>query len=177
LPSSVSEEEVAYIGAFFLCVGVSIFSADLASVTFIDDGMALAFHNRATTTGESGNGWVEIETVLVRLNKNYLPNMTLPVWSPDTIVDRCGWTAEDSTGYDAVVCVEMYEPWIVQIYNSSLGIPTTMAIVNKSATTDFETDSGNRGPHLDSYTRTLNSTGKDSAYYAGYDGSLSFERC
>ena len=35
-----------------------------------------------------------------------------------------------------------------------------MIIVGKSGTMDFETDDGNRGPDLDSYTRALNSTGK-----------------
>jgi len=172
LPSGVSEEEVAYVGAFVLCVGISIFSADLAPAQFDDSGMAHSFTSLPVTKGESGNGWVWIETVLVRLNHGYAPNATFPVWSADPTID----SPEFSIGYDVVVCVEMYEPWIVQIYNSSLGVPTTMAIVGKSATTDFETDDGNRGPHLDTYTRVLNSTGKDIAYYVRYVGGFSFER-
>jgi len=125
--------------------------------------------------GESGNGWIEIETVLVRLNNSYAPNASFPVWSADPIEDASGFSSR--IGYDAVVCMEMCEPWIMQIYNSSFGIPTTMAIVGKSGTTDFETDDGNRGPHLDSYTRALNSTGKNRAYYLMYAGDFSFERC
>ena len=125
--------------------------------------------------GESGNGWFEIETVLVRLNNRYVPNASFPVWSADPIEDTSEFSSR--IGYDAIVCIEMCEPWIVQIYNSSLGIPTTMAIVGKSGTTDFETDDGNRGLHLDSYTRALNSTGKDLAYYVMYAGGFSFERC
>ena len=177
LPSGVSEEEVAYIGAFVLYVGVSIFSADLAPAKFLDNGMAHSFDSFPSTTGESGNGWVGVETVLVRLSDTYSPNVTVPVWSPDLIVTSSGTSAMGNTGYDAVVCVEMYEPWIVQIYNSSLGVPTTMAIVGKSASTDFEVDYGSRSPHLDLYTRVLNSTGKVSAYNARYaPGSFSFER-
>jgi len=170
LPSSVSEEEVAYVGAFVLCAGISIFSTDLAPAWFLDDGMAHSFDTYTSTMGISGNGWVRIEIVLVRLDDAYTSNAIFPVWSahPDGSTRRIG--------YDAVVCVEMYEPWIVQIYNSSFGVPTTMAIVGKSATTDFETDDGNRGPHLDSYTRALNSTGKFHAYDVRYAGGFSFER-
>ena len=168
LPSGVSEEEVAYIGAFVSCTGISIFSANPAPAGFWDNGVAHSFHSVTPTNGESGNGWVGAETVLVRLNNSYTHDASFPVWSADAIVDASGFSSR--IGYDAVVCVEMYEPWIVQIYNSSLGLPTTMSIVNKSASTDFETDHGNSGPYLDSYTRALNSTGKDSAYYVRYAG-------
>jgi len=92
-------------------------------------------------------------------------NATFPVLRKDP-------GREGLIGYDAVVCVGMYEPWIVQIYNSSLGVPTTMTIVSKSASADFETDYRNRGPHLDSSTRVLNSTGKDSAYRIGHDNAI-----
>jgi len=170
LPSGISEEEVAYVGAFVLCTGITIFNADLSPVQFGDTGWTHMLHDYSLTTSGSGNGWVGLETALVRLSDPYAPGATFPVWS--TVQER----PTILIGYDAVVCVEMCEPWIVQIYNSSLGIPTTMSIVNKSATTDFETDDGNRGPRLDSYTRVLNSTDKDLAYSVRYAGSFSFER-
>ena len=121
------------------------------------------------SSNESGNEWVEIGIVLVRLDSYWAPNASFSVWSKS--LHDIG-----RVGYDAVVCVEMYEPWIVQIYNSSFGVPTTMAIVGKSATTDFEPDDGNRGPHLDSYTRVLNSTDKSTAFYVRYAGGFPFER-
>jgi len=161
---------VAYVRAFVLCAGIFIFSADLAPAEFEDNGLAHSLHSHMLPTGKSGNGWVSVETVLVRLRNSSALNATFPLWRADS---------EGSTtyiGYDAVACVEMCEPWIVQVYNSSLGIPTTMAIVGKSGTTDFETGDVNRGPHLDSYTRTLNSTGKDSVYSVMYAGGFSFER-
>jgi len=169
LPSDLIEEEVAYICAFVLCAGIPIFAANLALATFPDDGRAHSSESLLPTMGESQNGWVKVETVLVRLNELSAPNASFPVWDVDEFGNRIG--------YDAVVCVEMYEPWIVQIYNSGLGVPTTMNIVGKSASTDFETDYGNKGPYLDSYTRALNSTGKDAAFYVGYVGSFAFERC
>jgi len=114
-----------------------------------------------------------VEAVLVRLDKGWEPNSYFPV---SREFNRTPAVTTFEIGYDAVVCVEMYEPWIVQIYNSSLGVPTTMAIVGKSASTDSETDYGNRGPYLNSYTRALNSAGKGIAFHLGYAGSFSFER-
>ena len=170
LPSGVSEEEVAYVCAFILCAGISIFSADLAPAWFLDDGMAHSFYGLPPIESESGNWWAGIETVLVRLYKRSAPNATFPVWATDP-----NSLPEMSIGYDAMVCLEMYEPWIVQIYNSSFGVPTTMAIVGKSASTDFETDDGNRGPRLDSYTRALNSTDKYFTHLLRYASGFSFE--
>ena len=161
---------MAYTGASAMCAGISVFSADLSPAGFWDNGVGHSFHSLVAIGGESGNGWVGTETVLVRLNNSYAPSANFPVWSADPVVDASGFSSR--IGYDAVVCVEMYEPWIVQTHNSTLGIPTTLAIVSKSASTDFETDDGNRDPHLDSYTRALNSTGKDSAYYVRYAGGF-----
>ena len=121
--------------------------------------------------GEAGHGWVGTEIVLVRLNNSYTPNAKFPVYSEASAVDASGFNSR--IGYDAVVCVEVYEPWIVGIYNSSLGVPTTGWIASKSASTDFETDHENKGPHLNSYTRALNSTGKDSAYHVRYIQGIS----
>ena len=170
LPSGISGEEVAYIGTFVSCADGSMFRADSAPAGFLDNGVAHSFHSLAPITGKSGNGWVTTETVLVRLNNSYTPNASFPVYGEDVITDASGF--DSRIGYDAVVCVEVYEPWIVEIYNSSLGVPTTMKMISKSASTDFETDHGHRGPYLDSYTRKLNSTGKNAAFYVRYGSSL-----
>jgi len=125
----------------FLC-------ANLSPAGFEDNGVAHSFHSYMPIAGESGNGWVWVETVLVCLTNDCVPNAISPVWSADPTINP----PELSIGYDVVFCVEICEPWIVQIYNSSLCIPMTMSIVDKSGTTDFETDDGNRGPDLDSDT-------------------------
>jgi len=36
-------------------------------------------------------------------------------------------------GYDAAVCLELYEPWVLEVYNSSFGFPSSMRIVDKAA--------------------------------------------
>jgi len=144
----------------------------------MDDKLAHSFYSPPPNTGLSGNGYVEMETALVRLDKFWAPNASFPVWSRYPQIPGGESTPSDwNIGYDAIVCVKMYEPWIVQIYNSSLGVPTTMTIVRKSATADFEPGCGDGGPCLDSYTQALNYTGKDSAYYIGYADGFSLERC
>jgi hypothetical protein len=177
LPSSVSKEEVAYIGMFVSGAGSSAFRTDPAPAKFWDNGVAHSFHSLTPTTGQAGNGWVGTETVLVRLNNSYTHTAQFPVYGEEAIVDASGFNSR--IGYDSVVCVEVYEPWVVEIYNSSLGVPKTMGIINKFASADFETDRGRRGVRLDSYTRLLNSTGKDAAYYVRYGSgiSASLERC
>jgi len=166
LPASVNQSDVAYIGMFVSRANSSMSRADTASAGFWDNGVAHSFHSLTPVMGEAGNGWVGTEIVLVRLNNSYTPNAKFPVYGETSAVDASGFNSR--IGYDAVVCVEVYEPWIVEIYNSSLGVPTTGGIISKSPSTDFEADRRNRGPHLNSYTRALNSTGKDSAYHVRY---------
>ncbi|KAG6850014.1 hypothetical protein H0H93_002463 [Arthromyces matolae] len=77
--------------------------------------------------GADGKGWISIEEVLVRLNTSYTPNGTFSRKSDQSVPDAQGnptWI-----GYDAAVCVELFEPWIVEVYNSTTGLPTTLRIV------------------------------------------------
>ncbi|KAG6913002.1 hypothetical protein DXG01_010480, partial [Tephrocybe rancida] len=57
----------------------------------------------AQCMGGDGKGWLSIEEVL---EGN-------PTW----------------IGYDAAICVELFKPWIVEVYNSATGQPSTMRIV------------------------------------------------
>jgi len=169
LPVSVSKRWPTLVRPSFVLA--SLYCTDLAPDRFEDNGRAHSF-NYSMRTGP-WNGWVGTETVLVRLNNSYAPKAKFPVWSADPIEDASGFSSR--IGYDAAICVKIYGPWIVQIYNSSLGIPTTMTIVGKSATTDFEADYGNKGPPLDAYTRALNSTDKGLTFFMRYAGGFSFE--
>lgn len=43
-------------------------------------------------------------------------------------------------GYDAAVCIELFEPWVVEVYNSTVGNPTTLRIIeNGNVVRDFNT--------------------------------------
>jgi hypothetical protein len=36
---------------------------------------------------------------------------------------------ETRIGYDAAVCLELFEPWVVEVYNSTTGVPSSMKLV------------------------------------------------
>ena len=152
------------------------FRVDPTPAGFSDNGAAHSFHSLPPITGEGGNGWIGTEIALVRLNTSYTPNGKFPVYSNTTIVDASGFNSR--IGYDAVVCVELYEPYVMETYNSSLSVPRTESIAGLDGSTDFESSARNKGPHYGGYTRALNSTGKDAAYYIRYTpSSFPFERC
>ncbi|KAG6878852.1 hypothetical protein C0992_007114 [Termitomyces sp. T32_za158] len=77
--------------------------------------------------GQDGKGWISIEEVLVRLNTTYTPNGTFARKSDQSLLDDEG--NQTWIGYDAAICVELFEPWIVEVYNSTTGLPTTLKIV------------------------------------------------
>ncbi|KAL0949015.1 hypothetical protein HGRIS_009111 [Hohenbuehelia grisea] len=97
---------------------------------FYDNGVAHSFKSTPMSMGAEGNGFVTVEAVLIRLNTSYTPEGQFPKYSEESIPDETG--ALTRIGYDAAVCLELYEPWIVETYNSSAGPPSSMKIVSKS---------------------------------------------
>ncbi|KAF8990223.1 hypothetical protein BDQ17DRAFT_1372225 [Cyathus striatus] len=100
---------------------------DLAmSANFTDNGVAHSLFSYPLTMGEEGNGWQSLEVVLVRMNTIYAPNGTflrnIDVDIPDGTMN---------IGYDAAICLELYEPWVVEVYNSTVGAPSSTRIVGK----------------------------------------------
>ncbi|KAG6900124.1 hypothetical protein C0993_002659 [Termitomyces sp. T159_Od127] len=94
---------------------------------FYNNGVGHSFFSRPVAMGQDGKGWISIEEVLVRLNTSYTPNGVFARKSDQSIPDAQGnptWI-----GYDAAVCVELFEPWVVEVYNSTTGMPTTLRIV------------------------------------------------
>ncbi|KAG6816866.1 hypothetical protein H0H87_002187 [Tephrocybe sp. NHM501043] len=94
---------------------------------FYNNGVGHSFFSRPVSMGGDGKGWISIEEVLVRLNTSYTPNGKFARKSDHSTPDAQG----NSTwiGYDAAICVELFEPWIVEVYNSTIGQPITMRIV------------------------------------------------
>lgn len=64
------------------------------------------------------------------------------------------------------MCLQVYEPYIIQVYNSSIGLPNTVNITSRSA--DFQPSDREKmlgAPLSDSaVTRKLNSTGLRNVY-------------
>jgi hypothetical protein len=78
-----------------------------------------------------GKGFITVENILVRLNTSFAPNGTFGLKSDQSVPDKDG--VATFIGYDAAVCLELYEPWVLEVYNSSVGFPSSMRIVDKAA--------------------------------------------
>jgi len=114
-------------------------------------------------------GWTTVETVLIRLNTSFTPSGRFPVYG-EPLPDANG--VETRIGYDAAVCVQKYDPWITEVYNTSLGSPTTLRIVEGGyGSTSLLPSGGIRGPPL-ANTRNLNMTGKNAAFLLSHNSSI-----
>jgi hypothetical protein len=78
-----------------------------------------------------------------------------------------------SLGYDAAVCVETIEPWVVDAYNTTAGRATTFKIVGNGGLSTLPFDYGKRQgtPISVPLNSTLNSTGKFVPFAVAYDSS------
>ena len=116
--------------------------------------------------GSAGQGWTTVETVLVRLNTSYTPSGRFPVYSAP---DASGMGTR--IGYDVVVCVEKYDPWIVEAHNTSIGSPTILRIV-ENGYGNTSLPSGRIKGYPIQNTRYLNTTNKDPAFYVAHDNGV-----
>lgn len=71
-----------------------------------------------------------LEQVLVRLNDTFAPNGTFGVKGSSVPYPK---GSNSSIGYDAAVCLELYEPWVLEVYNSSIATPISIRIIDKAA--------------------------------------------
>ncbi|KAF7301272.1 hypothetical protein MIND_00692000 [Mycena indigotica] len=108
----------------------SLKAEDIAlGAVFWDNGVAHSFKSTPISEGEDGAGFASIETLLVRLNTTYAPQGTFLTHSEVAVPDVHG--ANTFIGYDSAVCLELYEPYVLDTYNSTAGFPASMRIVNK----------------------------------------------
>ena len=81
-------------------------------------------------SGQDGKGFITVESSLVRLNTSFAPNGTFGI-KGNSRPDKDGIAT--FIGYDAAVCLELYEPWVLEVYNASVGLPSSMRILDKAA--------------------------------------------
>ncbi|KAF8811878.1 hypothetical protein BYT27DRAFT_7088549 [Phlegmacium glaucopus] len=152
--------------------GLDLTSIAIAA-TFSDNGVAHSLKSTPINWGDDGTGFMTVENVLVRLNTSFAPNGSFSVTGPNSVPDQNG--KPTFIGYDAAVCVELYEPWILEVYHSSAGLPNSLRIVDKAAI--VKDDVGVRealiGDRLTdpAVKRQLNSTGLGAVYIAGHQNS------
>jgi len=136
------------------------------------NGVGLGFHSRSVLGAHptDDQGWTTVETVLIRLNTSYTPSGRFPVYSNHSLPNDHG--VETRIGYDAVVCVQKYEPWIIEVYNISVGSPSVLRIVGKWCGDTSPLPGGNiRGAPIVG-TRSLNTTGRNPAFFLAHDNML-----
>jgi len=115
----------------------------------------------------SDQGWVTVETVSIQLNTSLTPSGRFPVYSD------LSWLATGNRiGYDAVVCVQKYEPWIVEAYNTSTGSSFALQIAGKGNVNIAPSPSGSiQGARIEG-ARYLNATGKDFVFSMVHNASI-----
>ena len=120
--------------------------------------------NTTTPYMASNQGWTSVETVLVQLNSSFTPSGRFPVYS----------NSEEKTGigFDAAVCVQRYEPWVIEAYNASTGSPSALRVVGKGDDSNPLLPSGNIQGTRAVNTRYLNKTGKDGVFFSAHGNSL-----
>jgi len=76
-------------------------------------------------------------------------------------------------GHDAAVCVQKYEPWIIEVYNTSTGSSFVfLGVVGKGDGSTSLSPSGDiRGAQITN-ARYLNATGKDFVFTAYHRNSI-----
>ncbi|KLO16745.1 hypothetical protein SCHPADRAFT_847669 [Schizopora paradoxa] len=139
---------------------------------FFNNGVGHSLFSKPVDMGASGNGWTTIEVVSVRLNDTYTPSGTFPIYG-DPILDSNG--TQTRIGYDAAVCVEAYEPWVIESFNSTGLTPSSRRIVRSGNGLPAPSSSdpgGVAATTLNDVERTINSTGKATAYSAAHDNSV-----
>jgi len=115
-----------------------------------------------------GQGWVTIETVFVQLNTSLTPSGRFPAYWTESLPKG----VEVRLGYDAAVCLQKFEPWIIEAYNTSTGSSFALGIVGKQNDSTSLSPSGTiRGARMEN-TRYLNATGKDFVFSTVHNSSV-----
>ena len=127
IPSIIDSSKMSYLSEF-LIPSTSFMSDSRTAVQWANNGVAHSFHI-CTILDTGDEVWMTVKTVLIQLNTSLTPSSHFPVYSNESVPDANG--VEIRIGYDAAVCMEMYEPWIIKAYNTSVGSPTILRIVKK----------------------------------------------
>jgi len=168
-PSNIDQSTIAWIGGFLSTPLASSTSNPRATGKSLNDGAGVSLlpvYPEATWDQE----WTIVETVLLRLDTDSTPSGHFPVHAVNSFSSPSPTTVR--TGYDAAVCVQKYEPWITETYNTSIVSPSTLRIVEKGNGSTSLLPSGNiQGAPIEN-TRYLNATGKNAVFIYAHENSI-----
>ena len=169
IPSNIDLSTISYLCEFWLAPLAFFISNPRTTGKMVDSRNSFVLAPNAILYTAIDQGWMVIETFFLQLNTSLTPSGRFPVYSttlvpPDEIEVRIG--------YDAVVCVQRYEPWIVEAYNTSTGSSSVLRIVEKWNDSTPLSPSGNILGARITNTRHFNKTGKDLVFKEAHDNAL-----
>ena len=108
-------------------------------------------------------GLTIVEIAIVRFDSGFTPSGRFPVYFRRNLTSDPE-IGPSRLGYDAAVCVQKYEPWIIETYNTSITSPSALQIVGKGSGSTLVSPSGNIRGAPTAGTRYLNTTNKSSTF-------------
>ena len=172
IPSTIDPSTVSYLSEFW-STPLAFFISNPRTIAKITDGrgsFVLASHVILNATIDQG--WMAMETFFLQLNTSRTPSGRFPVYATTSVILVPPNMVEVRIGYDAVVCLQRYEPWMIEAYNTSTGSSSALRIVEKGNDSTPLSPSGNiRGARI-ANTRYLNKTGKNLVFESAYYNSL-----
>ena len=115
----------------------------------------MSFTLNSRQTYEKDYEWTTVETVLIRITASLVPRGSFPVYSNVAYGYR--------VGFDAAVCVQKYEPWVIEAYNTSVASPSMLRIIEKGNGNTSSPSGSIRGPPIEN-TRYLHGMGNDTSF-------------
>ena len=155
IPSNIDPSTISYLSEF-LSAPLAFFTPNLCTTARSpDNGEGVSIDSTEVSSSHMDYEWTTVETVLIRYRADFVTNGTFPVHS----INTWGW----EIGYDAAVCVQKYEPWIIEAYNASFASPSILRIVEKENSGTSSPSGKIQGIPIAS-TRHLNTSIKHRAF-------------
>jgi len=169
IPSNIDPSTISYAGEFLPTTPAFFVSNPHVKVGFPDNGITVSL-KVLQDWSPSDQEWVAVDTTLLRVNTFYMEHTRCPVYLNKTLLSTSQFW--DVIGYDAAVCVQRYEPWIVETYNTPIASPSILRIVGKgNASTPLSPSGSIQGVSITD-TRYLNTTGKEDLIYVAHQGTI-----
>ena len=171
--SSVNRSTTSYLGEFLLALLASFVSnPSTTTVRWPDNGESISLHSTWISDPDptADHGWTTVETVLIRFDTSYTPSGRFPRYLNKSSPNANG--IETRIGYDAAVCVQKYESWIIKVYNTSIVPPYVVDIIGRGdKSTSLSPGGIIQGAQIMNKVRYLNTTEKGSVASSAHDNS------
>jgi len=169
IPSNIDPSTISHIGRFSMTLLAFFISNQRTAASAQDNGQGVTLYSVTTNDPKSEyQSWWAVDTVLIRFDTGVLPSGRFPAHLGRLNPYGVGATI----GYDAAVCVQKYEPWIVETYNTSIVSPSTLQVIGKADGGTPLPPSGRIQGAPIANTRYINTTGKNQTFVAAHDDNV-----